>query len=300
MNRMIKLSGLGAVAALLIGLQGCASTPPPKELLAARQAYDRARGGEPAKFVPAQLHVAEQALRDAERSFADNPKSPVTADKSYVALRKIQLAQAQAAIVRDNQIKEQVQQQVQLTQAQMQQRQLQQTREQLTAQQQQLEMERQAREAAERRMAEALRTVAEVKEEDRGTVLIVPGSVLFATGKATLMPGAQARLDRVAAALKEVPNRDLVVEGYTDATGSDKTNQELSKNRAKVVRDYLVTRGVPSDRIRSEGLGPARPVADNDTPTGRAQNRRVEIVIINPVRTPQQGGTPPTTTPTPP
>jgi len=70
-----------------------------------------------------------------------------------------------------------------------------------------------------------------------------------------------------------------VVEGYTDSVGSDAANQKLSKDRAEAVRVYLVSKGVPSDKITSVGKGKANPVASNDTPEGRANNRRVEIIV---------------------
>ena len=73
--------------------------------------------------------------------------------------------------------------------------------------------------------------------------------------------------------------KPIVVEGYTDSVGSDATNQKLSKDRAESVRAYLVSKGVPSEKITSVGKGEANPVASNDTPEGRANNRRVEIVV---------------------
>ena len=70
-----------------------------------------------------------------------------------------------------------------------------------------------------------------------------------------------------------------MVEGHTDSQGSDAFNQELYQARAQSVRDYLVSRGVPNDRIKAQGLGPSRPVADNEWVEGCANNRRVEIIV---------------------
>jgi outer membrane protein OmpA-like peptidoglycan-associated protein len=146
-----------------------------------------------------------------------------------------------------------------------------------------LEAERKAREEAEKRAAAALASLAEVakvKEEQRGLVITLDGSVLFASGKTALLPIAKNKLDSVARALKEQdPNKKSVVEGHTDSVGSDDANLRLSQARADSVREYLVSQGVPGDKISAVGKGETQPIADNKTPEGRANNRRVEIII---------------------
>jgi outer membrane protein OmpA-like peptidoglycan-associated protein len=153
----------------------------------------------------------------------------------------------------------------------------------LEARQRELEKERKAREEAEKRAAAAmasLEEIARVKEEQRGLVITLDGAVLFVTGKASLLPIAQQKLSKVAEALQEMdPSKKIVVEGHTDSVGSDAANMKLSQARADSVRAYLISQGVPSDRITAIGKGESRPVADNKTPEGRANNRRVEIVI---------------------
>jgi outer membrane protein OmpA-like peptidoglycan-associated protein len=79
--------------------------------------------------------------------------------------------------------------------------------------------------------------------------------------------------------LKQAPDRKIVVEGYTDSTGTDAVNIPLSEARASEVRAYLISRGVPDQNIVAKGFGDARPIASNKTPEGRASNRRVEIVV---------------------
>ena len=116
------------------------------------------------------------------------------------------------------------------------------------------------------------------KEEERGLVITLSGSVLFRSNDATLLPAAQTRLDQVAAALV-AKGRDVTVEGYTDSRGSQATNLNLSQRRAESVRGYLVSRGFPTERIVARGMGPDRPIAENTNAEGRANNRRVEIVI---------------------
>ncbi|MBX3200191.1 MAG: OmpA family protein [Labilithrix sp.] len=146
----------------------------------------------------------------------------------------------------------------------------------LTIAQQEAEAQRQAREAAEEKVIRIEGVQAE--RSDKGLVLTISGSVLFASGKSELLPSAKERLKEVAKAL-EADRRSLLVVGHTDAQGSDEANEKLSEERANSVRAYLVTEGIADDRVRSEGLGESQPIADNATPEGRANNRRVEIIL---------------------
>jgi len=104
-------------------------------------------------------------------------------------------------------------------------------------------------------------------------------SGLFAADKSTLLPEAKTRLGQVATALLETKERRLAIEGYTDSRGSDAYNLDLSQRRADAVRAYLISNGYPPDLIVAHGAGKAMPIADNATSEGRANNRRVEIVI---------------------
>jgi outer membrane protein OmpA-like peptidoglycan-associated protein len=103
--------------------------------------------------------------------------------------------------------------------------------------------------------------------------------VLFDTGKYTLKPTTQISLAKVAGILQAYPGLKVQVEGYTDSVGSDELNQKLSENRAEAVKDFLVSQGVTPANITSQGFGKNNPVADNSTATGRAQNRRVNMVV---------------------
>jgi len=135
---------------------------------------------------------------------------------------------------------------------------------------------------SEKRTADALAALAAlaaVKEEERGLVVTLSGGVLFRSAKSTLLSSAQVKLDQVATALLAVRARNLIVEGHTDSRGSESYNQGLSQRRADAVRDYLVQRGYPAERIQSRGKGEGSPIADNASPEGRANNRRVEIII---------------------
>jgi outer membrane protein OmpA-like peptidoglycan-associated protein len=131
-----------------------------------------------------------------------------------------------------------------------------------------------AREDLMARLNQALPT----QETDRGLVSEV-GGVQFSTGTANLSAQARESLARFAGIVASYPGLKFKVEGHTDSTGSDQTNQELSTKRAIAVRDYLIGQRVPASSIDAEGLASSHPIADNSTNDGRARNRRVEIVI---------------------
>ncbi|NVJ08898.1 OmpA family protein [Myxococcus sp. AM001] len=147
-----------------------------------------------------------------------------------------------------------------------------------------LERERQARLDAEQRATEALTQLestardVKVREESRGLVLTLSGQVLFASNAVDLLPAAREQLTEVANALK-ASDSPMVIEGHTDSMGSDAMNEALSYRRAERVREFLISQGVSRDRVEVRGLGEYRPVANNSTPEGRANNRRVEIIL---------------------
>jgi outer membrane protein OmpA-like peptidoglycan-associated protein len=105
-------------------------------------------------------------------------------------------------------------------------------------------------------------------------------SVNFAYNKSNLNPEAKAELDRAAKIMQDNPDVVLELQGNTDAVGSDKYNQALGKKRADAVFDYLKAKGISSDRLKAVSFGKGKPVASNATDAGRAQNRRVDMVII--------------------
>lgn len=116
------------------------------------------------------------------------------------------------------------------------------------------------------------------KPTDHGLVVMLQ-DVLFDVGQATLKPGAQSKTDQLAAVLKNHPERRVMIEGFTDSTGSEESNLALSRARAESVRNALIAGGVDRARIDVRGNGETRPVATNDTAAGRQQNRRVEVVF---------------------
>jgi len=120
----------------------------------------------------------------------------------------------------------------------------------------------------------------QAKKTDRGLVITL-GDVLFASGTANLNAGASTNLDKLAAFLNKYPDRNTLIEGYTDSVGTDDFNQGLSERRADAVKSYLTRHGIASNRLTASGKGEASPVGDNASSTGRQQNRRVEVIIEN-------------------
>jgi outer membrane protein OmpA-like peptidoglycan-associated protein len=274
----------------------CVTTEPPRELVQARAEYQAASNGVAGKMNPAGLYEAKKSLDQANQAFEQDPSSDNTVDRSYIALRKVQLASAQARIAVATQEKAAAEREKARLEQKLTQSELAEARRKLTEEaeqvaryneklqttSQQLETERQARLLAEKKAEEAtanLAKIAMVKQEARGLVITLSGSVLFSSGRSTLLSNARPKLDEVAAALQNSEAEKFVVEGHTDSIGSEETNEELSYRRAETVRDYLIDRGVPAAKIRAVGYGKSRPVADNSTAEGRANNRRVEIII---------------------
>ena len=116
------------------------------------------------------------------------------------------------------------------------------------------------------------------KKTARGMVITL-GDVLFSTNKAELASGGTRNVQKLADFLKQFMQRKVMIEGYTDSTGSNDYNQMLSVRRADAVRTALIDMGISSDRINTRGYGEDFPVASNKTAAGRQQNRRVEIIL---------------------
>jgi outer membrane protein OmpA-like peptidoglycan-associated protein len=128
------------------------------------------------------------------------------------------------------------------------------------------------------RLRNQLNQVLQTTETARGLIVNM-SDVLFDFNKYTLKPEAREKLAKVSGILLAYPNLKLQIEGYTDNIGSDEYNQKLSEERADGVRTYLVSQSVSDSNVTAKGLGKADPVADNSTNQGRAQNRRVELVV---------------------
>ncbi len=124
-------------------------------------------------------------------------------------------------------------------------------------------------------------TGVQVARDGENIRLIMPNSITFNTNESVIKTSANPVLDSVALVAKEYNKTRLQIVGYTDSTGNDAINLPLSERRAAAVANYLALRGVAGSRISSYGAGAANPIATNSTAEGRAQNRRVEIMLIN-------------------
>jgi outer membrane protein OmpA-like peptidoglycan-associated protein len=137
-----------------------------------------------------------------------------------------------------------------------------------------------AKKAAAAKSTPELKKSLGMKESEGGDSAEMPSEVMFAFGSGTLRPQAVAVLADLAEMIRRLHSRDIRVIGHTDSVGPVKVNFELSKRRALVVSDWLIREcGIPRTTLISLGLGPDRPKASNDTPSGRKQNRRVEVVM---------------------
>ena len=121
----------------------------------------------------------------------------------------------------------------------------------------------------------------EITKEVIEKINLAAKNVFFATGSFKLLPKSFKSLDDVAAIMKADDLLQIQIDGHTDAQGNDESNHELSHNRAKAVKDYLISKGIAETRTNSTGYGETKPVADNKTAAGRAKNRRVEMIVRN-------------------
>jgi outer membrane protein OmpA-like peptidoglycan-associated protein len=137
--------------------------------------------------------------------------------------------------------------------------------------------EREKQELRER-LLQQLNSILATRDSARGLVANM-SDVLFRSGSYELAPGARERLAKVSGIILAYPSLHVSVEGHTDSVGTDEYNQSLSELRAQAVRDYFVQQGISSSTIEAHGFGKTAPIASNDSPEGRQQNRRVELVL---------------------
>ena len=282
MNRNIEF-----VASLWVVLAAaCGSAMPTQELLEARKVYQRVSESEVKRLNPRDLHLAREALEAAEQAHRDGPGSAREADLAYIAQRKAQLAMVRAggAMAEREKLKASSEYTATL-EGRVQQATAERDSAKVALQKtsQELSAEREARLSAENQLRAALQSLKElasIKEESRGLVITLSGSVLFKTGSAELLTVAQQKLNQVAQALAEYGSEQpIIIEGHTDSRGSDRYNLDLSQRRADSVRTYLLSRGLEADQVRAVGKGESTPIANNRSAEGRANNRRVEIVV---------------------
>ena len=119
---------------------------------------------------------------------------------------------------------------------------------------------------------------------DEGLIIRIKDRLVFASGATNLQSDAFPTLDKITRFLKAHPRNRLVVNGFTDSSGSAEFNARLSQQRAEAMRTYLVSQGIDPGRVSYQGMGESRPIASNQTEEGRAKNRRVEINVLKPAQ----------------
>jgi outer membrane protein OmpA-like peptidoglycan-associated protein len=293
-----------ALVALAFTLGACASVQKPAELTQAEGLYQMLDEQGAARRAEGALIRARAALDSARNAFAARETQEYVDALAHVALRMAQVAEAEnsrllATSAADSLKRETLSRQLARSEALRAQGEAQRAQLQRMSQaqidslvrlnqitQQTADSLRRAAEAANEQLNTALSQlrnlvteITNLRETSRGIVISL-SDILFDVNRATLKPGAEANVRRIAAILQQYPDRQIAVEGHTDATGSDAYNQTLSEDRAASVRSALVAGGVPEGQISSRGFGKTQPVATNDTPAGRQQNRRVEIIVL--------------------
>jgi outer membrane protein OmpA-like peptidoglycan-associated protein len=261
-------------------LAACATTPQENAALERVRADLEALQSDPqlSHRAPIALNEAEAAVNAAENADNENFDHAL-----FIAEQRVAIAEAQAKQ------RYYVEQREQLSSERERIRLDARTREAELARQEAEEARREARQLAMETAAqreEAARMQREIEElnarpTERGLVLTL-SDVLFEVDDDTLKPGAHADLDKLVEFLERYAERDVRIEGHTDATGEESYNLDLSRRRAEAVREYLVAQGIDRQRIVTVGRGENVPVATNQTVAGRQLNRRVEIVIENP------------------
>ena len=254
--------------ALAAALAACASAPQRNDQLETARVEVQNFSADPLAQQAASndLDAARASLSQAESSFQKKDPPEKVNQLAYLALRHAQAGEARIAETRARQEVARAQQDRQ--------------RIQLEARERDVQKAKTETAAAQSELANARQEILDLqaKQTDRGLVMTL-NDVLFDTARATLKPGADRDLDRLAQALKDNSNTRVLIEGHTDSVGGDDYNLGLSERRAEAVADALRMRGVPPDRYEAKGLGKAFPVASNETQAGRQQNRRVEIVF---------------------
>jgi len=241
------------------------------EITDAREAVQRA---EDARIASLRKQAAEQqaatvmakdkAQADAAQSQADAARSQMQAQQAQLQAQQAQLQADQAQAAKAQADAARAQAEAEAAEAK--------------AKAAEADKSAQSAEAVREKLKQQLNSVLATSETARGLIVNM-SDVLFDTGKYTLKPTTQISLAKVSGILQAYPGLKVQVEGYTDSVGSDEFNQTLSDKRAETVKNFLVAQGVPPNNITSQGFGKNSPVADNSTPSGRMQNRRVNMVV---------------------
>lgn len=263
---------------LSVSAFGCTSMPEPLALEQGRVTYLQAQQNQNISArAPLVLREAEQTLHRAERAWVRDKDQEEVQHLVYLLERKVEIARATAQQKMAEADLQQLTEELERVLLQSRARNAREARE---AERQTEQVRQEAQQATTR--ATAFRqelTELRAKEDERGWVFTL-GDVLFESNRADLRPGAMRNLYPLVTFLKNHPERQVLIEGYTDSIGSEQYNLELSQRRADAVREFIINNGIRPNRSASRGYGKAYPVASNNTEGGRQENRRVEFTIV--------------------
>jgi outer membrane protein OmpA-like peptidoglycan-associated protein len=259
----------------LATLAGCSSQPLKNvQLDQARADYQAAQANPQSRdLATVEMKQAGDALKRANEASERGDKPADVDHLAYLAKQRVAIARetgaqkaAEVAVTEADSARDKVRLAARTTEADMAHRSANSAR-----------LDTQDAQARSRQLEAQIRDM-NAKKTPRGLVITI-GDVLFDTDKAELKSGGMRNMEKLVAFLKEYPQRKAVVEGFTDSTGSDSHNQELSGRHASAVRSALVDMGIGSERLDAHGYGEAYPVASNGNSGGRQMNRRVEIIL---------------------
>jgi OmpA-OmpF porin, OOP family len=262
---MKQLLLIGAIAALMTA---CATVPQRSDKIEEARAAIDTLAADPLAQQSAghDLEAARAALSQAEAALQQKQAQEVIDHEAYLARRHAEAGEARIAEARSRQAVARGQDE--------------RNKILLESRERQAANAQSRADLARRQLEETQQQLADLqaKKTDRGMVVTL-GDVLFDTAQATLKPGAELTLNRLATFLNANTGTKIIIEGHTDSIGSDEYNEALSERRAQAVASALISRGVSANQLQPLGRGKAYPVASNATPEGRQQNRRVEIVF---------------------
>jgi outer membrane protein OmpA-like peptidoglycan-associated protein len=294
-----------AIFAGAVLLAACSTVPTTTATLDEARADYVAASNNPqvASYAPLEFRQASEALDRANQAAAKRDSLDAIDRLAYVAKQRIATAQevakaksAEAEITDAGRQRDRVQLEARTAEAERARRDAAAANAQAAAAQQQAQNAQQQAQDAQAQAAAAQQQNAQLTERaarleailvelhaqktERGMVVTI-GDVLFATDRAELNANGMANVRKLAEVMMQNPDRTVLVEGFTDSTGSSAHNQQLSERRAQAVAQALTSLGVPRERVAMRGYGEAYPVASNDTASNRQLNRRVEIVLSN-------------------
>jgi outer membrane protein OmpA-like peptidoglycan-associated protein len=279
MNRLYLAGSIVVITGVF--LAGCMTPNRNAQLEDARTNYRYAQNDpQVSRLASLELKEAQDALAKADAAWAQREDQSKVDHLAYIAQRKVAIAQetarrkgAEASVSQSDAERAKIQLAGRTEEAEK-------ARLEAARAQQSAEASQQQAQNAETRARQLEAQLADLsaKKTERGMVVTL-GDVLFDTNRARLKPGGVREVQKLAAILGENPQRKVAIEGFTDSTGSDERNQELSEQRANAVREVLLEAGISPSRITTRGYGKSLPVASNATEAGRQLNRRVEILI---------------------